>query len=98
MGTGLISTRKGGPFDMSKHVVLGTLDEAFVDGLVATGRFDTADHAVREGLRLLHEREARLDELRDAWREGVDNGDYQPADTVFAALAERYGVAGKAGV
>jgi antitoxin ParD1/3/4 len=82
---------------MTKHVVLEAPDETFVDGLVAAGRFDTPDHAVKEGLRLLHEREARLAEWRDAWHEGVESGDYRPAADFFAGLSGRYGPDGKAG-
>lgn len=43
--------------------------EAFIDARVASGRFATAADAVREGLRLLEEREPQRDtvlaELRD---------------------------------
>jgi antitoxin ParD1/3/4 len=81
---------------MSKHVVLDPPEATFVDGLVATGRFDTTDAAVKEALRLLHEREARLSELRDAWREGVESGGYEPADLVFDRLVRRYGETTKA--
>lgn len=76
---------------MSRHVVLDQAEGAFVEGLVATGRFDTADHAVREALRLLHVREARLTELRDAWNEGCESHDWQSADAVFDDLAQRFG-------
>lgn len=50
--------------------------EAFVEERVASGRFATAGEAVREGLRLLEEREqereAVLTELRQEIEIGVD--------------------------
>ena len=50
--------------------------EAFIEERVATGRFATAGEAVREGLRLLEqreqEREAVLAELRDDIESGVE--------------------------
>jgi antitoxin ParD1/3/4 len=50
--------------------------EAFVDERVASGRFATAGEAVREGLRLLEqreqERETVLAELRQEIEVGVD--------------------------
>ena len=35
-------------------------------------------------------REARIARLRQAWREGAEGGNYQPAESVFAELEERY--------
>ncbi|MET7248226.1 hypothetical protein ABZT49_33240 [Methylobacterium sp. EM32] len=31
-----------------------------------------------------------IQRLRRAWREGVESGDYQPAEAVFARLQARY--------
>jgi len=38
--------------------------EAFVDGIVREGRYGSASEVVREGLRLVEEREAKLKALR----------------------------------
>lgn len=45
---------------------------------------------MEEALRLLSSREAQIARLRQAWREGVEGGNYQPAEIVFAELEERY--------
>lgn len=81
---------------MSSHVVLNQTEVAFVEGLVASGRFDTAAEAVREALGLLREREARFTALRDAWAEGCESQDWQSAETVFDGLARRYGSGARA--
>lgn len=93
---GAIVPPEGVRRSMSRHVVLDQAEDAFVEGLVATGRFDTVDHAVREALRLLQEREARLAALQDAWAEGCESGGWQSAETVFEELAGRYGSDAKA--
>jgi antitoxin ParD1/3/4 len=63
---------------------------------VESGRYASADDVVREALQLL-ERADRLetDQLRKAWREGVESGDAGPLDfdelrkTARAELAQR---------
>ncbi len=75
---------------MSKPVVLTPENAAFVDDLVAAGRYASTDEAVLEGIRLLRLREARLAELRTAWAEGAESGDYEPLDDAPDALAARY--------
>ncbi|MDG3002535.1 type II toxin-antitoxin system ParD family antitoxin [Paludisphaera mucosa] len=53
--------------------------EQFVDGKVQSGMYQTASEVVREGLRLLKEREeqqqAKLAELRREVQIGVDQAD-----------------------
>jgi antitoxin ParD1/3/4 len=46
----------------------------FVDGQVKTGRFGSASEVIRAGLRLLEEREAAMQSLRDALDEGERSG------------------------
>ena len=75
---------------MSKPVVLTPEHAAFVDDLVAAGRYASTDEVVVEGIRLLREREARLAELRTAWAEGVESGEYEPVEDALDALAARY--------
>lgn len=57
--------------------------DRFIEDGIASGRFGNASEIVREGLRLLEEREredqAKLDSLRAAVKEGIDDierGDY----------------------
>ncbi|KQQ25411.1 hypothetical protein ASF53_22295 [Methylobacterium sp. Leaf123] len=82
---------------MSKPVILDPLHSAFVDGLVAAGRFPSPDAAVVEGIRLLKAREERLGELREAWRDGAESGGYEPVEIVLDELAADYSARAKAG-
>jgi antitoxin ParD1/3/4 len=60
-----------------EHAV-GKHYEEFMRNLVDTGRFATEGDVMREGLRLLEERESRrmakLDALRADIQEGIDSG------------------------
>jgi len=47
----------------TKNVVLTDHQSAFVDGLVARGRFQNASEALRAGLRLLEDDEAKLQRI-----------------------------------
>ena len=46
------------------NVSIGERWEAFVDQIVRAGRYGSASEVVREGLRLVEEREAKLKALR----------------------------------
>ena len=46
------------------NVSIGDRWEAFVDGIVRAGRYGSASEVVREGLRLVEEREVKLRALR----------------------------------
>lgn len=76
---------------MSKSVALDSPSASLLDALVGTGRYGSESDVVEAALRLLSSREAEIARLRQAWREGVEGGNYQPAETVFAELEERYG-------
>ena len=60
---------------MAGSYELGSQLSLFVDDLVAAGRYNSKSEVVREGLRLLQDREQvrqiKLDELRKAFQDGV---------------------------
>lgn len=72
---------------------LGKHFEQFVQRQVRTGRFASASEVVREGLRLIEEREAereaRLEALRTEIVRGRESGPGIPAEEVFAELRSR---------
>ena len=55
-------------------VTLGDHFDQFISGLLARGRYQSASEVLREGLRLLEEREARLEALRAALAHGESSG------------------------
>lgn len=70
--------------------------EAYISAKVDTGLYGSQSEVVREGLRLLMERdrlvEARLQELRDEVQEGLEqarDGDLLPSEEVFARIREK---------
>jgi antitoxin ParD1/3/4 len=70
-------------------ISLGEHFSGLIDALIASGRYASASEAVREGLRLLEEREAQLTKLRELIREGDESGEPQPFD-VEEFLAEMH--------
>ncbi|MCJ2026193.1 type II toxin-antitoxin system ParD family antitoxin [Methylobacterium sp. J-067] len=69
---------------MPSSYTLGAHYERFVRDLVASGRYASASEVMRDGLRLVEEREqmraAKLDALRRDIREGLDSGALEPLD------------------
>jgi antitoxin ParD1/3/4 len=67
--------------------------EKLVDRKVSSGLYQTASEVVREGLRLLAERDQRLEALRrdiDAGFQAVERGEYTDYDAVgIGRLIER---------
>ncbi len=55
-------------------VTLGPHFESFIAEQISQGHFGTTSEAIRAGLKLLEERETRLETLRRALREGEDSG------------------------
>ena len=57
---------------------LGEHFESFVAREIATGRYTSASEVVREALRLLEERKAKMEALRQALIEGEQSGPGRP--------------------
>lgn len=79
---------------MASSYTLGNHFESFVKSLLSSGRYSTASEVMRDGLRLLQEREelqqAKLNALREAIQDGRDSGAGLPADDVLDRLAAKY--------
>jgi antitoxin ParD1/3/4 len=72
---------------------LGTTLETYVDSLVEKGRYGSKSEVVREGIRLVQERESRLAALDAAIELGladVEAGRVIPAEEVFERLITKY--------
>ena len=72
---------------------LGKTLESFVAKLVATGRYNSKSEVLREGVRLIEEREARLAALDASIARGLadaDAGRMVPAEEVFDRLEAKY--------
>ena len=61
--------------------------EAFVDEAVRSGRYGSAAEVVREGLRLVEERGAKLRALRDSLNASIAEGGHATHDEVGASVA-----------
>jgi antitoxin ParD1/3/4 len=76
---------------------LGPHFEDLIRRQLRSGRFASASEVVREGLRLIEERdaerEARIEALRSEVARGRESGPGVPADRVFARVRERIGEA-----
>jgi antitoxin ParD1/3/4 len=63
---------------MATSYTVGKHFEELIENLVGSGRYATASEVMREGLRLVEEREERrrvkLEALRAAIQEGIDSG------------------------
>ena len=72
---------------------LGEMLESYVDGLVKSGRYHSKSEILREGVRLVQEREARLAALDQAIARGLadaEAGRTKPAAEVFDRLEAKY--------
>jgi antitoxin ParD1/3/4 len=59
---------------MTMNVSVGQRWEAFVADIVKSGRYSSASEVMREGLRLVEEREERLAWLRDKVNASIERG------------------------
>lgn len=72
---------------------LGNVLEKYVSQLVEKGRYNSKSEVLREGVRLLQEREQRLaalDVAIEAGMKDIDEGRTIPAEEVFAELRRRF--------
>ncbi|MCQ4191376.1 type II toxin-antitoxin system ParD family antitoxin [Methylocystis suflitae] len=77
---------------MAANLSLGNL-EAVIERLVASGRYGSKIEVLREGVRLVEERERKLAALDAAIERGiagVEAGRVTPADVVFDRLTAKY--------
>lgn len=79
---------------MAGSYELGSQLTYFVQDLVAEGRYNSKSEVVREGLRLLQEREQlrqiKLEEVRKAFQDGINSGRANTAEVVFDRLEAKY--------
>lgn len=69
------------------NVSLGERWEGFVDRAVKAGRYSSASEVVREGLRLVEEREAKLAALRETLNTAIERGGAHSDADVDAHIA-----------
>ncbi len=72
---------------------LGEPLEEFVNQLVKSGRYNSKSEVLREGVRLIQEREMKLAALDAAIARGIadaEAGRVKPAEEVFARLEAKY--------
>ena len=84
---------------MSSSVDLGNKLEKVVANLVKSGRYNSKSEVLREGVRLVQEREARFAVLDAAIARGIaaaEAGRVKPVDEVFDRLEAKYSALVKA--
>ena len=79
---------------MPSSYALGPRFEALMTELIKSGRYNSKSEILRDGLRMVEEREAKflseLEELREAVRLGAESGPGIPIEVVRARLMEKY--------
>ena len=78
---------------MAMSADLGSTLENYVSKLVEQGRYNSKSEVLREGVRLVQERELRLAALNASIERGLadaDAGRLIPADDVYAELRARF--------
>ena len=71
------------------NVSLGERWEGFVANIVEQGRYGSASEVVREGLRLVEEREAKLVALRETLDTSIKRGGSLSNDDITKALVAK---------
>nr|WP_250813891.1 type II toxin-antitoxin system ParD family antitoxin [Neorhizobium tomejilense] len=85
---------------MASSANLGQHLESYVDELVKSGRYNSRSEVLREGVRLVEEREKRLMALDAALARGladVEAGRFTPIEEVAARLKAKYAAMAKDG-
>lgn len=80
------------------NVSIGERWERFVTGIVADGRYGSASEVVREGLRLVEEREAKIKALQNTLNASIAEGGEHDDDSIDAALNAKADELAKAGL
>ena len=78
---------------MAISAELGPVLENYVSALVSDGRYNSKSEVLREGVRLVQERESRLAALDAAIARGIadiEAGRGEPAEAVLARLKQKY--------
>ncbi|MDM7984062.1 MAG: type II toxin-antitoxin system ParD family antitoxin [Maricaulis sp.] len=68
------------------NISLGKRWEVFIQEQVKQGRYQSQSEVVREGLRLVEEREAKLAELKQSIQDAIDRGGSYTIEEVEAHL------------
>ncbi len=71
------------------NVSVGKRWESFVEGLVDEGRYGSASEVIREGLRLVEERETKLGALRQRINAAIEAGGENSGEEAMAAVRTR---------
>jgi antitoxin ParD1/3/4 len=79
------------------NVSIGERWESFVENAVKSGRYASASEVVREGLRLVEERETRLRALRDTLNASIAQGGHNIEADLVRALDAKEAELAKAG-
>ncbi len=69
------------------NVSIGERWEGFVNTVVKEGRYGSASEVVREGLRLVEEREAKLASLRETLNASIERGGKHSSQDVKGAIS-----------
>lgn len=78
---------------MDEHSKLGNEIEAAMDGLIESGRYSSREDVLREGVRLVQNREARLARIDAATSRGIEDaeaGRSEDAEAVLQRLRGKY--------
>ena len=79
------------------NLSIGDRWEQFVEAAVKSGRYASASEVVREGLRLVEEREAQLESLRHTLETSIQAGGRNTSEDLARALDARDQELAKAG-
>ena len=68
------------------NVSIGDRWETYIEALLKEGRYGSASEIVREGLRLVEEREQKLQALRDTINASIERGGWLSDDEVGESI------------